>query len=157
MNVNLGTVFDKFIGELLKTGMYQSQSEVVREGLRLLKEREELKKLRLAELRKEIAIGSEQADRGEFVLDDIWDYIADDNIEAADRVLDALENTMVKLAKNPRIGHWREDLTDKRHRFFLVYSYLIVYRHETKPLQIIRVLHAARDVQGILGLSPDES
>ena len=67
MNVNLGAVFDKFIGELLKTGLYQSQSEVVREGLRLLKEREELKNRRLAELRKEIAIGSEQADRGEFV------------------------------------------------------------------------------------------
>ena len=67
MNVNLGIVFDKFIAELLKTGMYQSQSEIVREGLRLLKEREEWKKLRLAELRKEIAIGSEQADRGEVV------------------------------------------------------------------------------------------
>src|ERR1700724_650207 len=67
MNVNLGTVFDSFIADLLKTGLYQSQSEVVREGLRLLKEKEELKNLRLAELRKEIAIGSEQADRGEFV------------------------------------------------------------------------------------------
>jgi antitoxin ParD1/3/4 len=67
MNVNLGAVLDKFIADLLKSGMYQSQSEVVREGLRLLKEREELKRLRLAELRKEIAIGSEQADRGEFV------------------------------------------------------------------------------------------
>ena len=67
MNVNLGTVFDKFIAELLKTGLYQSQSEVVREGLRLLKEREELKQIRLSELRKEIAVGSEQADRGEFV------------------------------------------------------------------------------------------
>ena len=67
MNVNLGTVFDQFIAELLQTGHYQSQSEVVREGLRLLKEREELKNLRLAELRKEIAIGSEQAGRGEFV------------------------------------------------------------------------------------------
>jgi antitoxin ParD1/3/4 len=67
MNVNLGTVFDKFIAQLLKTGLYQSQSEVVREGLRLLKEREDLKNLRLAELRKEIAIGSEQAGRGEFV------------------------------------------------------------------------------------------
>jgi antitoxin ParD1/3/4 len=66
MNVNLGTVFDKFIAQQLKSGLYQSQSEVVREGLRLLKEREELKKLRLAELRKAIAIGSEQADRGEF-------------------------------------------------------------------------------------------
>ena len=59
-------------------------------------------------------------------ISDIWDYIADDNIEAADRVLDALENAMVKLAKNPSIGHWREELADKRHRFFLVYSYLIV-------------------------------
>jgi antitoxin ParD1/3/4 len=67
MNVNLGTVFDKFIAELLKSGMYQSQSEVVREGLRLLKEREELKKLRLAELRREIATGGAEADRGEFV------------------------------------------------------------------------------------------
>jgi antitoxin ParD1/3/4/toxin ParE1/3/4 len=86
----------------------------------------------------------------------IWDYVADDNIEAADRILDALETTMIKLAKNPGIGHWREELTDKRHRFFLVYSYLIVYRHETKPLQIIRVLHASRDVQSILGLATDE-
>ena len=51
---------------------------------------------------------------------------------------------------------WREELTDKRHRFFLVYSYLIVYRHEAKRLQIVRVLHAARDVQSILDLSPDE-
>jgi putative addiction module antidote protein, CC2985 family len=67
MNVNLGSAFDNFIANLLKTGLYQSQSEVVREGLRLLKEKEELKNLRLAELRKEIAIGSEQADRGEFV------------------------------------------------------------------------------------------
>ena len=89
-------------------------------------------------------------------VSDIWDYIADDNIDAADRVLEALERAMLKLAKNPGIGHWREELADKRHRFLLVYSYLIVYRHETKPLQIIRVLHAARDVQSILGLTPDE-
>ena len=52
---------------MLKTGLYQSQSEILREGLRLLKEREELKKIRLAELRMEIAKGIEEADRGEFV------------------------------------------------------------------------------------------
>jgi plasmid stabilization system protein ParE len=90
-------------------------------------------------------------------VNDIWEYIAADNIEAAGRVLDALESAMLKLAKNPSIGHWREELADKRHRFFLVHSYLIVYRHEAEPLQIVRVLHAARDVQSILGLSPDES
>ena len=67
MNVHLGPVFDEFVAELLKTGHYQTQSEVLREGLRLLKEREELKKLRLAELRNEISVGIEQADRGEFV------------------------------------------------------------------------------------------
>ncbi len=67
MNVNLGPVFDDFVAELLKTGLYQSQSEILREGLRLLKEREELKKLRLAELRKQIALGAEQADRRDFV------------------------------------------------------------------------------------------
>lgn len=67
MNVNLGPVFDQFVADLLRGGLYQSQSEVLREGLRLLKEREELKQLRLAELRKEIAIGSRQADCGEFV------------------------------------------------------------------------------------------
>ena len=89
-------------------------------------------------------------------VNDIWDYIADDNLEAADRVLAALESAMIKLAKNPGIGHWREELSDKRHRFFLVYSYLIVYRHETKPLQIIRVLHTSRDVQSILGLATDD-
>ena len=60
-------MFDQFIAELLQTGHYQSQNEVVREGLRLLKEREELKRLRLTELRKEIAIGSEEANRGDFV------------------------------------------------------------------------------------------
>ncbi len=67
MNVHLGTVFDEFVADLLKTGYYQAQSEVLREGLRMLKEREEMKQLRLAELRKEVAVGSEQADRGRFV------------------------------------------------------------------------------------------
>jgi len=63
---------------------------------------------------------------------------------------------MLRLARAPGTGHWRDDLTDKRHRFCLVHSYLIIYRHETKPLQIIRVLHAARDLQSILGLTTDD-
>ncbi len=88
-------------------------------------------------------------------VNDIWDCIASDNVEAADRVVDALESAMVKLAGSPGIGHWRQELADKRHRFFLVYSYLIVYRFEAEPLQVVRVLHAARDVQSILDLSSD--
>ena len=84
-------------------------------------------------------------------LNDIWDYIAADNIDAANRVLDALEATFSRLAEGPALGHYREDLADKRHRFETVFSYLIVYRWETRPLQIIRVLHGARDVHSILG------
>jgi antitoxin ParD1/3/4/toxin ParE1/3/4 len=85
-------------------------------------------------------------------LNEIWDYLASDSIQAADRVLDALEKALHGLAKNPGTGHWREDLADRRHRFFLVYSYLIVYRPETKPMQVIRVLHASRDIQALLDL-----
>ena len=70
MNVNLGPVFDEFVSEMLNSGLYQSQSEILREGLRLLKEREEEKRLRLAELRKQIALGAKQADRGELVNGD---------------------------------------------------------------------------------------
>ena len=67
MNVHLGPVFDEFVADLLKGGQYQSQSEILRDGLRLLKEREEVKQLRLSALRKEIAAGIEQADQGQFV------------------------------------------------------------------------------------------
>lgn len=67
MNVNLGPMFDQFVADLLKSGEYQSQSEVVREGLRMLKEREEFRQLRVDELRREIARGGDQADRGELV------------------------------------------------------------------------------------------
>ncbi len=94
--------------------------------------------------------------RAEQDIGDIWDYIAVDSIDAADRVLTALEKAILRLAKTPGIGHLREDLADRRHRFLLIFSYLIVYRFETKPLQIIRVIHAARDVQSILGLPAEE-
>jgi plasmid stabilization system protein ParE len=90
-------------------------------------------------------------------LNEIWDYLAGDNIKAADRVLDALEKALHGLAKNPGKGHWRDDLADRRHRFFLVYSYLIVYRPETKPMQVIRVLHASRDIQALLDLPSETS
>lgn len=67
MNVNIGPVFEQFVADLLQTGLYQSQSEILREGLRLLKEREDLKDMRLGDLRREIAKGIAEADRGEFV------------------------------------------------------------------------------------------
>lgn len=67
MNLNLGPVFDQFVADLLEPGLYQSQSEILREGLRLLKEREDLKQLHLASLRIQINEGAAEADRGESV------------------------------------------------------------------------------------------
>jgi len=56
------------------------------------------------------------------------------------------------LGANPGIGHAREDLTHLPVKFWPVYSYLIVYDPETRPVQILRVLHGMRDVEEILNL-----
>ncbi|PSB49208.1 type II toxin-antitoxin system ParD family antitoxin [Cyanosarcina cf. burmensis CCALA 770] len=67
MNVSLTPELEAFVNEKVASGMYYSASEVIREGLRLLKEQDTLRQMRLEELKKEIAIGIEQADRGQFV------------------------------------------------------------------------------------------
>lgn len=65
MNVSLTKELKNFVSELVASGMYYSASEVVRDGLRLLKEQEELKKIRIEELRTEILKGFEQSQNGE--------------------------------------------------------------------------------------------
>ena len=67
MNVSLTPELERLVVEKVESGMYTSASEVVREGLRLLQERDELRRARLEELRREIARGVEQADRGELI------------------------------------------------------------------------------------------
>jgi len=89
-------------------------------------------------------------------LNEIWEYIGDESVETANRVLGKIETAIYRLVEHPGLGHLREDLADSRHWFSLVYSYLIVFRPETDPLQIIRVVHAARDVQTLLSLTSEE-
>lgn len=76
--------------------------------------------------------------------------------EAAKQVGEALRRAMRKLADMPGMGHARNDLADESLRFWSVYSYLIIYRPQTKPLQIIRILHGARDVETILESQPGQ-
>lgn len=71
MNVSLTKELEKFVSELVESGMYFSASEVVRDGLRLLKEQEQIKKIRYEELRAEILKGYEQSQRGESIPLDI--------------------------------------------------------------------------------------
>src|SRR5438094_8129709 len=84
-------------------------------------------------------------------LFDIWSYIAPDNLASADRLESEILDTCQRLADRPDLGHFRRDLTDKPVRFFALRgTYLIVYDPATKPLEIIRVLHGARDVSSEL-------
>ena len=81
---------------------------------------------------------------------EILDVIAADDPSAARRVLAKIKAAMKRLARTPGLGHLREDLADEPLRFWPVYSYLIIYRVGMRPLQIIRVLHGARDVSRVL-------
>ncbi|HXY26085.1 MAG TPA: type II toxin-antitoxin system RelE/ParE family toxin [Candidatus Acidoferrum sp.] len=84
-------------------------------------------------------------------LVEIWRYLKEQaNLSVADRVESAVRDRIVFLAGNPDAGHRRLDLTNADVRFFAVYSYLIVYRPETKPLQVVSILHGRRDVEQIL-------
>lgn len=65
MNVSLTPELEQLVNDKVKSGLYNSASEVVREALRLLKEQDALKACRLEELRRETAVGIVQADRGE--------------------------------------------------------------------------------------------
>ena len=88
--------------------------------------------------------------RAELDLIEIWDYIAQDSVKQADRVLNEIEKTLRGLADNPGIGRLREEWADRRHRFWPVYSYIIMYRPDTKPLQILRIISGYRSLAELL-------
>lgn len=64
---------------------------------------------------------------------------------ATDAVLARIRAAMRRIASTPGIGHLRKDLADEPLRFVAVWSYLIVYRLRS-PVEIVRVVHGARDV-----------
>ena len=83
-------------------------------------------------------------------VDQITDFIAEDNVDAALRVHEALEAAFRHLAEMPEMGHTRADLTVRPVKFWSVYSYLVVYDPAGAPLTVVAVLHGARDVENIL-------
>jgi plasmid stabilization system protein ParE len=81
----------------------------------------------------------------------IWRYIKKNvSLQMADRVESVIRDKIVYLAERPGRGHWRKDLTNEPVKFFSIYSYLIVYRPETSPLQVVAILHGRRDVEELL-------
>ena len=77
-------------------------------------------------------------------LDDIRDYIAQENPDAADRVMSEIFDTIRALVPFPNQGHRRLDLTSRPLRFTLVREYLIAYAPDEKPLWVVAVMHGRR-------------
>ena len=82
--------------------------------------------------------------------------IAADAPDTAERILFEIEQTFGRLAKTPGIGHFREDLLDRRYRFWTFYSYVICYVWEARPIQVIAVIHGARELAAFFGTRSGE-
>ena len=86
----------------------------------------------------------------EFDLDEIWEVIADDSVEVANSWIGKLFDAFDLIARNPHIGHKREDLTARTVLFWPVGSFLILYRHRNETVEIVAVVRGARDIPAFL-------
>jgi toxin ParE1/3/4 len=77
-------------------------------------------------------------------LDEIWDFIADGSLDAADKVIADILASIDALVPFPYQGHKRPDLTSRPLRFTVVREYPIAYAPEEKPLWIVAVMHGRR-------------
>lgn len=83
-------------------------------------------------------------DAARSVLEGIWLFIAQDNPDAADRFTRGIVSRFPRLASRPHLGRRREELMP-RLRSFPVGSYVIFCRPMENGVEIVRVLHGARD------------
>jgi toxin ParE1/3/4 len=81
-------------------------------------------------------------------LVEIWDYIADDNETQADAFIDNIDRRLRLLAEKPYLGRVRDELAENM-RSFPVGRYVIFYIVIPNGIQIVRVLHGARDLASI--------
>jgi Plasmid stabilization system protein len=84
-------------------------------------------------------------------LHDIKSYLSEKaGIQVSRRVMTDLRKALRFVAGEPGVGHSREDLTSAPVKFWPVFSYLIVYDPNTRPIGIARILRGNRDVAAIL-------
>jgi plasmid stabilization system protein ParE len=84
-------------------------------------------------------------------LDDIKRYLVrQGGARVARYVLREIREALRFLASMPEAGHRREDLTDASVKFWTVFSYLVVYDSAKRPIEILNVIHGARDVPPLL-------
>ena len=83
-------------------------------------------------------------------LEDIWEYVAQDNPEAARKLIKEITGKFKLLRDHPRIGREENRLLGTLRRF-PVSSYIIFYKPFDNGVEILRILHATRDIEKILG------
>jgi len=81
-------------------------------------------------------------------LVDIWLYIANDSPANADSFLDHLNEQAHQLVEFPKSGKLRPELAQTL-RCFPTANYLIFYREQDSSIELVRVLHAARDLDAL--------
>ena len=81
-------------------------------------------------------------------LIEIWDFIAEDGVDAAGRVRDDISATVRRLVRTPNQGHRRNDLTSHPG----VNDYQIASAPEEKPLLVLAVLHSRRNQRILAGI-----
>jgi plasmid stabilization system protein ParE len=85
-------------------------------------------------------------------LEEIWEYVAADSLDAADRIREEIYETILSLVDFPYTGHSRPDLTARPLRFQSLRDYVIAYAPDEKPLAVIAVLHGRRSPRVIAAI-----
>jgi len=85
-------------------------------------------------------------------LYDVADYISEDNPRAANRMIDRLEQSIIRLELSPFAGKAPDDdeLRKRNYRMLIVGKYLVFYKVKEKTVEIHRVIHGARDYKHLL-------
>ena len=66
MNISLTPTLEALVQSKVASGLYNNASEVIREALRMMEEHDRIKALRIELLKKELVMGLDSLDRGEF-------------------------------------------------------------------------------------------
>ncbi len=77
-------------------------------------------------------------------LNEIWEYIRAESLDAADQVITEILSAIRALAEFPGQGHTRPDLTSRPLRFIVVREYVIAYAPDERPLWVVAVMHGRR-------------
>ena len=85
MNVSLTKELERFVQAQVESGMYYSASEVIREGLRLLKEKDLLRQIKIEEFRKEVQKGLDSIESGSSVTFEVEEIKAKGRERLADK------------------------------------------------------------------------